>query len=56
MSGHKENKINIPKEQLERLAASFFPVIKDFYRSDRGKKFWKKYLKENGQKADTAAV
>lgn len=56
MSEHKEDKIKISNEQLELLAASFFPVIRDFYKSDKGKKFWKEYLEKNGKKADTAAV
>lgn len=56
MSEHKEDKIKISNEQLELLAASFFPVIRDFYKSDRGKKFWEEYLEKNGQKAETAAV
>ncbi len=56
MSEHKEDKINISDEQLELLAASFFPVIRDFYKSDRGKKFWEEHLKKIGKKADTAAI
>lgn len=56
MSEHKEDKINISDEQLDLLATSFFPVIRDFYKSDRGKKFWEEHLKKIGKEVDTAAV
>ncbi|MDE5859077.1 MAG: hypothetical protein K2H23_01600 [Oscillospiraceae bacterium] len=56
MSEHKEDKINISDEQLDLLATSFFPVIRDFYKSDRGKKFWEEHLKKIENEVDTAAV
>lgn len=56
MSEHKEDKIHISDEQLDLLAASFFPVIRDFYKSDRGKKFWEEHLKKIGKEVDTAAM
>ena len=48
MSERKEDKIIISDEQLELLAASFYPVIRDFYKSERGKKFWEDCLCEKG--------
>ena len=42
----KDNKIHIPDEQLELLAASFLPVIREFYKTEQGKKLWEEYLKE----------
>lgn len=56
MTENKEDKITISDEQLDLLAASFFPVIRDFYKSDRGKKFWEEHLKKIGKEVDTAAV
>ena len=42
----KDNKIHIPDEQLELLAASFLPAIREFYKTEQGKKLWEEHLKE----------
>ena len=41
-----DNKIHIPDEQLRLLAASFLPVIREFYKTEQGKKLWEEHLKE----------
>ena len=42
----KDNKIKLTDEQLRMLAASFLPVIREFYKTEQGKKLWEEYLKE----------
>ena len=42
----KNNKIKLTDEQLNLLAASFLPVIRAFYASEDGKKFWEDHLRE----------
>ena len=42
----KDNKIHIPDEQLRLLAASFLPAIREFYKTEQGKKLWEEHLKE----------
>ena len=42
----KDEKIHIPDEQLRMLAASFLPVIREFYKTEQGKKLWEEHLKE----------
>lgn len=42
----KDEKIHIPDEQLRLLAASFLPAIREFYKTEQGKKLWKEHLKE----------
>ena len=42
----KNNKIHIPDEQLRLLAASFLPAIREFYKTEQGKKLWEEHLKE----------
>lgn len=42
----KDNEIKLTDEQLNLLAASFLPVIRAFYASEEGKKFWEEHLKE----------
>lgn len=44
LTAKKENEVKLTMEQLHSLAASFLPVIREFYESERGKK------------VDTAAV
>ena len=41
-----DNKIHIPDEQLRLLAASFLPTIREFYKTEQGKKLWEEHLKE----------
>ena len=41
-----DKKINISEEQLDALAQSLLPAIKEFFSSDRGKKLWEEHLKE----------
>lgn len=42
----ESKKIIIPEEQLDALAQSFLPTIRDFFTSERGKKLWEDHLKE----------
>ena len=42
----KDEKIHIPDEQLRLLAASFLPAIREFYKTEQGKKLWEEHLKE----------
>lgn len=37
MSVHTENEIKIPQEQIDSLAASFYPVILKFFESEEDK-------------------
>lgn len=56
MTEKKEKKIKLTKEQINSLSATFLPVIKEFYESERGKKMWEEHLKNISNKVDTAAV
>lgn len=49
----KDSEIKLTDEQLDLLAASFLPVIRAFYASEEGKKFWEDHLRE--MEADTKA-
>ncbi|MCH5193412.1 MAG: hypothetical protein J1F11_05570 [Oscillospiraceae bacterium] len=43
---NENDKIKLPDEQLNLLAASFLPVIRKFYKTEQGKKLWEEHLKE----------
>ena len=48
----KDNKIKLTDEQLGLLAASFLPAIREFYKTEQGKKLWEEHLREQ-EKAKT---
>lgn len=39
----------LTREQLNSLAATFLPVIREFYESERGKKMWEEHLREKAK-------
>ena len=43
---NENNNIKLPDEQLNLLAASFLPAIREFYKTEQGKKLWEEHLKE----------
>ena len=44
----------ITKQQINILAASFFPVMLEFYRTDEGKAEYQRYLEEKASFAMVA--
>ena len=51
MSKVLETKTEFTQQQIEMLAASFYPVIKAYFESEEGKAKYQKYL---DKKADVA--
>lgn len=45
MSNEISIKDSIPLEQLEALAANLYPVIKEFYKTERGKQVFDDYIR-----------
>lgn len=45
MSKEISLKESIPLEQLEALAASLYPVIKEFYKTEQGKQVFDDYIR-----------
>ena len=45
MSEQKQRDIILTDDQKDALVQSFFPVMLEFFQSDRGKKIYTEYLK-----------
>lgn len=51
----KQNKLVLFEEQLDALAQSLLPAMREFFNSERGKAIWEEHLREVEQGTDSAA-
>ena len=54
MSKVLETKTEFTQQQIEMLAASFYPVIKAYFESEEGKAEYQKYLDKKADDARSA--
>lgn len=50
----KPPQIELTVEQLDALAASFYPAMLEFFASDRGKKIYAEHLSRESKEASVA--
>lgn len=55
MEKQNNTAVALSEEQLDALAQSLLPSMRDFFKSESGKKIWEEHLKEISQANGKAA-